>query len=70
MRPGSREDIDMTTFDRVYGIVVELSHQCGVEIDGWQEEITEAIIEDNGEDLTPDDTRNVAKDFFVDWEEY
>lgn len=60
----------MTTFDRVYNIVVELSHQYGVEIDGWQEEITEVIIEDNGENLTPDEIRNVAEDFFIDWEEY
>jgi hypothetical protein len=55
----------MTTFDRVYNTVVELSRQHGIEIDGWQEEITEVIIEDNGENLTPDEIRDVAEDFFA-----
>ena len=60
----------MTAHERVYAIVVELSHQYEVEVDGWQEEITDAIIIDNGDDLTDGEYREIAEDFFIDWEEY
>ncbi len=60
----------MTAHEKVYRIVMELSDKYGVEFDGWQEEITDVIIEDNGEDLTEEEYREIAEDFFIDWEEH
>lgn len=59
----------MNTYDRVYGIVADLSEEYGVPMDGWQEEITDVIIEDNGDDLTDAEYREIAESFFIDWEE-
>ena len=56
------------TEDRILALVIEVANNHGCN-DGFAEDIAEAIIEDNGTDLTDADVQELAEQYFEDEEE-
>lgn len=52
------------TEDRVLALVTEISNKHGYGMDGFAEEVAQIIIEDNGLDLTDDEVKEIAEQFF------
>ena len=52
------------TRDMILELVTEIAQDSGCGVDGFVEEVADAIIDDNGFNLTEEDVKELASQFF------